>query len=109
MWRSRVHPSDLERVAQEYERAAAAGGNWSIQFRICRQDTEEVRWISLYGQFLHENGVAKRSVGILVDMTPEKRAEERQALLVNELNHRVKNTLAIVQSIAAQTFRGRPG
>ncbi|MGK7870866.1 sensor histidine kinase [Falsiroseomonas sp. E2-1-a20] len=33
------------------------------------------------------------------------RAEERRALLVNELNHRVKNTLAVVQSIAAQTAR----
>src|SRR5262249_11435885 len=31
--------------------------------------------------------------------------EARQQLLVNELNHRVKNTLATVQSIAAQTFR----
>jgi PAS domain S-box-containing protein len=35
-----------------------------------------------------------------------KRTEEHQRLLVNELNHRVKNTLAIVQSVANQTFRG---
>ena len=35
-----------------------------------------------------------------------KRTEEHQRLLLNELNHRVKNTLAIIQSIAAQTFRG---
>ena len=33
-------------------------------------------------------------------------AGERQRLLVNELNHRVKNTLATVQSIAWQTFKG---
>jgi two-component sensor histidine kinase len=32
--------------------------------------------------------------------------QEHQRLLVNELNHRVKNTLATVQSIAMQTFRG---
>ena len=35
-----------------------------------------------------------------------KRTEEHQRLLLNELNHRVKNTLAVIQSIAAQTFRG---
>jgi PAS domain S-box-containing protein len=35
-----------------------------------------------------------------------KRTEEHQRLLVNELNHRVKNTLAIVQSLAVQTFKG---
>jgi two-component sensor histidine kinase/integral membrane sensor domain MASE1 len=34
------------------------------------------------------------------------RAEQHQRLLINELNHRVKNTLATVQSIAAQTARG---
>jgi two-component sensor histidine kinase len=34
-----------------------------------------------------------------------RRAEEHQRLLINELNHRVKNTLATVQSIAAQTLR----
>ena len=39
------------------------------------------------------------------DVTERKRAEERQQILVNELNHRVKNTLATVQSLAAQTLR----
>ncbi|KMO40618.1 histidine kinase [Methylobacterium tarhaniae] len=41
------------------------------------------------------------------DISEEKAAAERQRLLIDELNHRVKNTLATVQSIAAQTFRGR--
>ncbi|MEL6064383.1 MULTISPECIES: HWE histidine kinase domain-containing protein [unclassified Methylobacterium] len=41
------------------------------------------------------------------DISDEKAAAERQRLLINELNHRVKNTLATVQSIAAQTFRGQ--
>lgn len=40
------------------------------------------------------------------DMTEAKRVEARQRLLIDELNHRVKNTLAIVQGIAQQTFRG---
>jgi two-component sensor histidine kinase len=39
------------------------------------------------------------------DITDRKRAEERQKLLINELNHRVKNTLAVVQSITHQTLR----
>lgn len=40
------------------------------------------------------------------DITERKRAEDRQRLLINELNHRVKNTLAIVQALAQQSFRG---
>jgi two-component sensor histidine kinase len=39
------------------------------------------------------------------DVTERRRAEEHQRLLLNELNHRVKNTLATVQSITAQTLR----
>jgi PAS domain S-box-containing protein len=48
-------------------------------------------------------------VGASIDITDRKRAEERQKLLIRELNHRVKNTLATVQSIAAQTLRGTEG
>lgn len=40
------------------------------------------------------------------DITDRNSAEEHRELLIKELNHRVKNTLTIVQSIAAQTFKG---
>lgn len=44
-------------------------------------------------------------VGVTSDVTEYSRAQRRLRLMVDELNHRVKNTLAIVQSIAHQTFR----
>ena len=49
-----------------------------------------------------------RMVGTIVEVrgiAAEKEADDRRRLLVNELNHRVKNTLAVVQGIAAQTLR----
>lgn len=45
------------------------------------------------------------AVLIAVDITERKRAEEHQQLLMHELNHRVKNTLATVQALVAQTLR----
>lgn len=45
-------------------------------------------------------------VNLLYDLTDVKKAEAQQKALIDELNHRVKNTLATVQSLAAQTFRG---
>ncbi|WP_297511109.1 PAS domain-containing protein [uncultured Caulobacter sp.] len=45
-------------------------------------------------------------VGVGVDVTRERKAQEHLELLVNELNHRVKNTLTIVQSMARNAFRG---
>ena len=41
------------------------------------------------------------------DVTEQRRAEERQQLLIHELNHRVKNTLSIVQALAMQSFNVR--
>ena len=46
------------------------------------------------------------AVNMLVDISDRKQAEERQKILIDELNHRVKNTLASVQSLAAQSLRG---
>lgn len=45
---------------------------------------------------------------VIRDLTPRREVQEREALLIRELNHRVKNTLASVQSIVAQTVRSAP-
>jgi PAS domain S-box-containing protein len=63
-----------------------------------------------YPKPLHDaSGELIGAVNTLVDITHRKAHEERQRLLINELNHRVKNTLATVQSIAQQSLRGCPG
>jgi PAS domain S-box-containing protein len=56
---------------------------------------------------LHDgSGTLVGAVNMLVDITERKHAEARQKTLIDELNHRVKNTLATVQSLAGQTLRG---
>jgi len=72
--------------------------------RVVRIETLSLlrhRWVDV-SIFPTSNGLAV----YFRDITERKEAEERQRLLVNELNHRVKNTLATVQSIAAQSLRG---
>jgi two-component sensor histidine kinase len=49
------------------------------------------------------DGQPVRAMGVSIDITQRKRAEERRNTLIAELNHRVKNTLSSVQSIALQT------
>jgi PAS domain S-box-containing protein len=55
-----------------------------------------------------QSGALIGAVNMLVDISERKRAELRQKLLLDELNHRVKNTLATVQSLANQTARRAP-
>ncbi|MFC5083826.1 PAS domain S-box protein [Microvirga arabica] len=52
-----------------------------------------------------DGAVSIKATGVAFEITERKLWEERQRLLINELNHRVKNTLATVQSIALQSFR----
>ncbi|MBA2587935.1 MAG: PAS domain S-box protein [Alphaproteobacteria bacterium] len=52
-----------------------------------------------------EAGVVQGFVKIIRDQTERRLAEERQTLLTQELAHRVKNTLAVVQAISTQTLR----
>jgi two-component sensor histidine kinase/PAS domain-containing protein len=57
------------------------------------------------GPLIDEARANVGSIVTLTDMTERKRSEEQQTVMVAELNHRVKNILAIVQSVAAQTMR----
>lgn len=54
------------------------------------------------------DGEVTGAVNVLVDITERKDAEQQQAILINELNHRVKNTLATVQSLSRHTHRSTP-
>ncbi|HEY9219481.1 MAG TPA: HWE histidine kinase domain-containing protein, partial [Phenylobacterium sp.] len=78
----------------------------AAEYRILRGDTGEERWMSRQVEIVRdEEGRPARVVGALTDITERKRFVEHQQLLINELNHRVKNTLATVQSILHQTLR----
>ncbi|GAA3996825.1 PAS domain S-box protein [Sphingomonas humi] len=70
---------------------------------------QDGRLITLLGQsapIVGDDGKADIAVVALQDISGRKQAEAHQQLLINELSHRAKNLLAIIQSIAQQSFRG---
>ncbi|HSP49429.1 MAG TPA: HWE histidine kinase domain-containing protein [Pseudolabrys sp.] len=70
-----------------------------------RPDGTRVPFIPYPTPLHDESGKLIGAVNMLVDITERKRTEEQQALLVRELHHRVKNTLATVQAIMGSTAR----
>jgi len=72
---------------------------------IERPDGTRVPFIPYPTPLHDENGKLVGAVNMLVDITERKRAEEQQTLMVRELHHRVKNTLATVQAIMGSTAR----
>ena len=105
-WLAIVHPEDRTRVSRELVRLRTTDGAGHASYRIIRKDGR-VGELEARGHFVRDpsNG-RRRMVGFARDVTDRNRAEMHQAMLIDELNHRVKNTLAAVQSIAHQTLRG---
>jgi PAS domain S-box-containing protein len=71
-----------------------------------RPDGTRVPFMPFPTPLRDEAGNLVGAVNMLVDISERKDADSRQKALLDELNHRVKNTLATVQSLAAQTVRG---
>jgi PAS domain S-box-containing protein len=104
-WAQIVLPEDLERHTKAFFDAFHARIGFHCETRVIDR-TGQVRWLRCEGVPRFDD--AQRFLGYTgcnVDITESKVAEERRDLLINELNHRVKNTLATVQSIASQTLR----
>ena len=76
-----------------------------MEAAVERPDGTRVPFIPYPTPIHDEAGRLIGAVNMLVDITDRKRAEEQQALLVRELHHRVKNTLATVQAIMGSTAR----
>ena len=78
MWRSRLHPEDRERVLAELERAKRQHTLFRCEHRVIQADTGEVVWVEPRGRFLYDSaGRATRIVGVSLDATARKQAEER--------------------------------
>jgi putative addiction module CopG family antidote len=75
------------------------------EVRYYRKDGSEF-WAAIFiSPIFDENHTVVQHFASFLDITRRKRDEDRNQLLVEELDHRLKNTLATVQSIAAQTLR----
>src|SRR6185295_10851651 len=99
-----VHSGDIGRLVQSRSDAfRERRREYSVEYRIVRAGGE-VRWVETRC-FISYDGEERpyRVVGVSIDITDRKRVDEQQRKLTAELDHRVKNVLATVQAISAQT------
>jgi PAS domain S-box-containing protein len=101
-----LHPEDRERVTATFNDAIQAGATgYQTEHRIVTRGGE-VRWVIGCARIIRTpDGEALQLIGSAQDITERKLAEERLQLMVHELNHRVKNSMAVVQAITARTLR----
>ena len=96
-----IHPEDRNRVLAAYERALEGPErqDFAFEHRIVRPNGE-IRWVLAHGRVLKsEAGKPSRALGTSMDITDRKQGEADNLLLLDELNHRVKNSFATVASL----------
>jgi two-component sensor histidine kinase len=76
-----------------------------VEVKLRGKSNAKSAYLLSAGPLIDDNKATVGSIVTLTDITERKHAEEQQTMMVAELNHRVKNILAIVQSVAAQTMR----
>jgi PAS domain S-box-containing protein len=100
-----IHPEDRAAVGTAMSEAMAEQRSVSLKGRYRRNDGAWRVLETTARPTFAGNGAFSGMIGVNVDITEREEADAHKQLLINELNHRVKNTLAVVQSVAWQTFR----
>jgi PAS domain-containing protein len=105
-------PQERMRRDKLFHAALKADGVYDAEYELAPLEGR-ARWINIRGRVVSRRGRRGRMAGVVLDISERRaafaavaEAERRQRLLINELNHRVKNTLATVQSLARQTAKG---
>jgi PAS domain S-box-containing protein len=106
-WKARVHQEDLARLETVRSQAFRDGrSEYGFEYRIVRS-TGEVRWIETRSFVSYNSdGRPQRVVGVSIDITERRLAEEHLRMMVAELDHRVKNILATVSALTSRTQGG---
>lgn len=101
-----THPLDRDMVEASIDASFGDGVDYSAEARIAATG----RWLTMRGRVYQRDADGKPLVmmGVSIDITDSKQSADQTGLLLRELNHRVKNTLAMIQSVARQTIRQNP-
>ncbi|WP_300973814.1 PAS domain-containing protein [Sphingomonas sp. LHG3406-1] len=103
-WNS--NPAEAEALQAVDQQVLAAGRTQDIEEVFTGADGVTRHYRSLKSPLKDRSGKVIGVVGVSTDITEAREAEEREALLTRELDHRAKNLLAVVQSVVALTRAG---
>jgi PAS domain S-box-containing protein len=103
--REYIHPDDRQHVMEAIDEAIRTRSVFELEHRVRRIDGSFGWTLSRAVPLLDAEGEVTEWFGMASDVTERRQAEQHREMLMAELDHRVKNTLATVQSLAASTLR----
>lgn len=101
-----IHPEDREITREDLRAQLRDTGRYEVEYRRAQGVDGHEQWSRGCGvMVLDDEGRPDLLMGVVQDITDQREADERRDNLVAELDHRIKNILAVVQSVAAQSAR----
>ncbi|WP_045391443.1 sensor histidine kinase [Falsirhodobacter sp. alg1] len=104
-WAELFHPDDQDNIWRRWRHSLGTGDHYEIEYRL-KHRSGDYRWVLGRAQPVRNvDGRIIRWYGSCTDIHRMKTAEEQRQLMLAEMNHRVKNSLAMVHAIVSQTLR----
>ena len=104
-WKSVHHPDELERVVKQFKHSLETGETWEDTFPLRGADGKYRWFLSRAEPIRDESGKIVRWFGTNTDIEEQRRGEELRELLLNEMDHRIKNLFAIVGAVVTLSAR----
>ncbi len=103
-WQEVIHPDDREPAMARFRTVVEQGRVYGHEYRI-RAIDGSYRWFLVRAGQVHDDvEQVSHCYGAVTDIDDLRRLQERQALMVDELQHRTRNLITVVRSIAHQTM-----
>lgn len=101
-----AHPDDVDALRSTIEESLNSRARYQANYRMIRPSDGRILWMESSAVILRgPDGPLRKLIGVVRDVSAQKAREDEREALVAELDHRVKNVLASVQSLAAQSAR----
>lgn len=105
VWLSRIHDEDRGRENAKIQACMNTRDDYSSEYRVVHSDGS-LHWVKARARFsFDKNGAPVQMVGAAIDVTEPRELQERQSVLVAELQHRTRNLISIVRSLSDKTAR----
>jgi len=105
-WADAIHPDDREDIKGRWHAAVAAGCAIDAEYRLWNAASEAWRWSNVrVVPITRPDGTVRKWAGVNIDVTDRRTLQVRLEILFNELQHRARNLLGVVASIANRTVR----
>lgn len=105
-WLDMLHPEDRDVARQVWQDAPARGG-FDVEYRVRGREDDEYRWFQTRATPVYDDhGNVQEWLGTSTDVHDMRGLQDRQHVLLAELQHRTRNLMGVINATSHMTYKG---